>query len=68
MPKDLRQFLRSIEDEGWNWHFRRSGHLRLDGPNGEVVFTGGTPTDKRAVKNLRSDMRRETRKRQSSGA
>lgn len=63
MHKDLRQFLRSIEKDGWGWHIRRNGHLRLDGPNGEVVFTGGTPTDNRAIKNLRSDMRRETKKR-----
>lgn len=60
LPKDLKTFLKTIEGEGWSWYLRRSGHIRLDGPNGEVVFTGGTPADKRTIKNIRQDMRRET--------
>lgn len=60
--KDVKQFLRRIEQQGWSWYRRKSGHLRLDGPNGEVVFTSVTPGDRKSLRNLQQDMRRETRR------
>ena len=61
MNKDFKQFLKFAEKDGWTWRRRKSGHIRLDGPNGEVVFTGGTPTkDRRQLENLQQDMRLET--------
>ena len=36
----------------------RRCHYRLDLPNGRVVFAPGTPSDWRAVRNLRAELRR----------
>lgn len=34
------------------------GHLRLRLPNGRSVFTSSTPSDRRTLMNLRSEVRR----------
>ena len=40
---------------------RGSGHYALDLGNGIVVFAAATPSDQRAIHNLRADVRRLTR-------
>ena len=34
------------------------GHMRLRLPNGEAVFVGATPSDRRNMYNIRSEIRR----------
>jgi hypothetical protein len=34
------------------------GHFRIDAPNGGCCFTSSTPSDVRAIRNLRSELRR----------
>lgn len=61
MQKQTKQFLQEVEADGWSWELRRSGHLKLTGPSGEIAFAAATPSDRRALQNIRSDMRRATR-------
>jgi hypothetical protein len=46
-------------DHGWIVAVRRGGHLKLTHPCGALVFTGSTPSDHRARKNLLGQLRRE---------
>ena len=39
----------------------RGGHLKLTLRNGKSVFTGSTPSDQRAIKNLQAQVRRSMR-------
>lgn len=56
--REVRQLLdRLSRHPGWSYVLRRSGHYRVAGPRG-VYFTGSTPSDSRALRNLRSDLRR----------
>lgn len=43
---------------GWRLIVTNGGHLKWAAPNGEVVFSSRTPSDRRAVMNLRADLRR----------
>jgi predicted RNA binding protein YcfA (HicA-like mRNA interferase family) len=55
---DLKKILKALADQGWKITQRRSSHYRLQSPNGDVYFAGSTPSDRRAVLNLRADLRR----------
>lgn len=63
MNKQVKQFLKDIERRGWTWEHRRGGHLRLRGPHGEIVFASNSPSDGRALENIRRDIRRVVRER-----
>jgi hypothetical protein len=57
--RDLHQFLDRLKQvPGWSVVHTRSGHLQIRGPGGALVHTGSTPSDRRALRNLRSDLRR----------
>lgn len=56
--KDMRNIVRQALDQGWRMKRRKSGHIKLIGPDGQVYFTGSTTSDNRAVKALRADLRR----------
>jgi predicted RNA binding protein YcfA (HicA-like mRNA interferase family) len=62
MRHDLRQLLRAAEARGWRVELtRRGGHVRLTHPDGTIVVTGSTPSDHRALANLKAQMRRAER-------
>lgn len=42
---------------GWHVVKRKRGHYKITGPRGVLYFTSSTPSDWRAVRNLRSDLR-----------
>lgn len=56
--KDLQQLFKEAESQGWEIR-RAKRHIKLVAPDGGFVFTSGTPTDNRAVKNIRSTMRKK---------
>ena len=62
---DLDQLLRKLRREGYSvTKGRRSGHLKVRNPRGRIVaVTGSTPSDRRSLQNLRSDIRRAEAKR-----
>lgn len=43
---------------GWGLEETGGDHLRFVGPEGELVHVSATPSDHRALKNARSDLRR----------
>jgi hypothetical protein len=56
--KDVRKLFREAEARGWTVRRRRSGHYVLEGPQNEKVFCSGTPTDHRAIENMKKDLSR----------
>ena len=55
----LKEVLSRAERDGWVIQLRRGGHYKLTHPCGAMVFTGSTPSDRRATKNLEGNIRRE---------
>jgi hypothetical protein len=54
--RDLRQLAKRA---GWTISTTNGGHLRLDHPEARgPVFTGSTPSDHRAIRHARAEMRR----------
>lgn len=54
--KGLRQLLAAHPH--WRPSPTGSGHLKLTSPTGAVVYAGSTPSNWRALKNLRAQLRR----------
>ena len=63
MHKDLRQLVRQYAEHGFRVNRTKGGHLRFDGPNGELVFGASTPSDYRSLKNLKAQLDRVIRSR-----
>src|SRR5690349_17425422 len=59
--KEIEQLRREMRRRGWRISTTGSGHLLWRGPGGERVVTSLTPSNKRAIKQIRADLRRETR-------
>jgi hypothetical protein len=62
VKRDLKQMLRRAEASGWSVAPTRSGHWKLLHPAGGIVVTGSTPSDYRALRNFRAQMRRAERR------
>lgn len=58
--KDQEKFFRQIREEGWEAE-RGKNHMRLTHESGALVFCSITPSDWRARKKIRSDMRQALR-------
>jgi predicted RNA binding protein YcfA (HicA-like mRNA interferase family) len=57
--KDVEQFLRVLRRDGWRVERTNGEHWKLTPPgSGRMVFTGSTPSDHRAIKNLKAECRR----------
>jgi predicted RNA binding protein YcfA (HicA-like mRNA interferase family) len=56
--KEVSDLVRRARERGWVVEKTRGGHLRWRSPEGKVVFSGSTPSDVRAVRNIRSLLRR----------
>jgi hypothetical protein len=63
MKRDLHQLLAQARNRGWTIDHTRNGHWRLRGQNGDLLFTGSSPSDWRSIRNLRSDIMRAERRR-----
>lgn len=58
MSREVRQVIRAAARQGWAWRYTRGGHLRLESPEGALVFASATPSDKRGLRNTVARMRR----------
>lgn len=60
MNKDLKAIVRMAKAQGWRVEQRGSGHLTFYPPDPKKPFivSGGTPSDYRALLNLRAHLRR----------
>jgi hypothetical protein len=56
--KQHAQLLQKLQDMGHAISLTGGGHYRIDTENGPV-FTGASPSDRRAWQRLRSDLRRK---------
>jgi hypothetical protein len=55
---DYRQVLLDAARRGWTVTPTRGGHVKLTFRSGAIVFTGSTPSDWRAGRNLDRQLRR----------
>lgn len=55
--KDVTQLIQEAKAQGWVVTRKHSGHLKWVSPTGHIVFTGFTPSDKRAIKNTITQLR-----------
>lgn len=57
--KDLAALIKRLRAQGWRCEQNRRNHWRLTSPTGGTpVWTGSTPSDPRAHKNLIAELRR----------
>ncbi len=57
----LKRVVRYAVDHGWFVERTRGGHVRFIKPGGPPVFTGFSPSDARAEKNVLARLRRVQR-------
>ena len=58
MNKELAKLKAEAEAQGWRIEVRKAGHLTWYSPAGGFVITSATPSDRRAIMNIRRDLRR----------
>lgn len=58
VSKDMNDLFKRAKAQGWTVHRRNNNHYLIEGPDGQKVFCGGTPSDHRAIKNIESDLSR----------
>jgi predicted RNA binding protein YcfA (HicA-like mRNA interferase family) len=56
-PKELNELIKQAEQQGWNVCRTNGNHMKWVSPLGGVVFTSSTPSDARAMKNIKRDLR-----------
>jgi hypothetical protein len=63
--KDYRQLVRTYQRQGWTVTPTKGGHLCWRGPQGQLVFSGSTPSERRARWHLEAHLKRPETRRQS---
>lgn len=58
VPKVYQDLFDIAVSQGWRVEQRRNTHLSWISPTGAKVFSSFTPSDNRAVQNLKRDLRR----------
>jgi predicted RNA binding protein YcfA (HicA-like mRNA interferase family) len=57
IPKEAKKLFREVmSQDGWEVTRRASGHVLIEGPNQQKVFCSATPSDHRAIKNIKKDL------------
>jgi hypothetical protein len=57
--RDLRRLARDALAEGWSIEMIGGCHFKWTHPEGGFLFTGGSVSDRRAIRNIKSQMRAE---------
>jgi hypothetical protein len=55
---DLKSILKRATDAGCRISRTSRGHWRILCPGGGLIFTAGTPSDWRGLRNLKADLKR----------
>lgn len=55
---EIRKLVRIAEKSGWASRLSKGGHIRLQHPTNGLVFGPSTPSDHRAIKNFRSELKK----------
>lgn len=56
--REFRELREIAEGQGWVVTIRNNGHLAWTSPSGAKVYTSATPSDHRAVQNIKRDLRK----------
>lgn len=57
MASELKMLIKSAEKQHWKIVVSNGGHLKWVSPTGKVVFTSLTPSDQRALSNMKRDLK-----------
>lgn len=68
MKRDLHKLIEQVVARGWEVAKTSGGHLRWKHPSGSIVFTSSTPSDRRALKNIETHLRRVERQNEQGAA
>ncbi len=60
MVSELKQLIDEAEERGWCVEKTRNNHFRFQ-LGRQIVFTSSTPSDNRAISNIKADLRRRER-------
>lgn len=55
--KELNKLFKIVLEQGWTIELSHNNHYKLYAPNGKVVFVSSTPSDHRALQNIKRDLR-----------
>ena len=55
--KDVEQLIHIAENQGWQVTKTKSSHWKWTSPQGAIVFSAQTPSDLRALKNIKKELR-----------
>jgi len=59
MPsKDLRQLMAKAQKQGWIVQRTRGNHLKWQPPRGRFVISAFSPSDQRAIKNIKRELQK----------
>lgn len=58
LPRDWQSLVEAAQGAGWSVAKTRGNHVKWVSPTGAVVFSASTPSDHRAIYNIRAQLRR----------
>lgn len=56
MHRELRALARAAERQGWSVERTRNNHLKWKPPQGQYYVSSSTPSDHRALRNIRAHL------------
>lgn len=59
LRKEVRKLVEVARAQGWDVRMTKRHHWRFAPTQGQLVFTGSTPSDQRGLTNLRKDLMRQ---------
>jgi len=57
VSKDLTQLIKEVKKAGWEVILNKNCHLKWVSPNGRFFFSASTPSDHRAILNIKRDLK-----------
>jgi hypothetical protein len=57
VPKDLGELMSQAKEQGWSVTKTNGGHFKWLSPLGAFFFSSQTPSDRRALQNVKKDLR-----------
>lgn len=55
--KEIAKLSQLAINQGWKVERNKNNHLKFLAPNGNIVFVSSTPSDHRALENIKRDLR-----------
>ena len=56
--KELKRIIALAIRQGYTVELRNNGHYKFTAPSGRFIFTSSTPSDRRALSNILSDLKK----------